>query len=308
MSPARLYLRCSHAANNMAQHIPESELIITAQGAIYHLDLRPEQLAPTVITVGSPDRVKEVSKYFDKVTDTAQHREFITHTGYIGNKHLSVISTGIGVGNIDIVMNEIDALANIDFTTRTIKKEVTTLNIIRLGTCGALQPEIAVDSLIATTYSIGMDNLLLYYDLENTPDEMVLLQEFELHMGTAVKGIKPYIVGSADDLRTKFDRNFVHGITVTCPGFYGPQGRMLRLSPALHSLPEKLAAFRHHGNTIANFEMETAALYGMARLLGHNCVSISTAIANRALKEFSKDHVASVENMIRQSLEVISDL
>lgn len=289
----------------MIQPIQESELIITDQGAIYHLDLRPEQLAPTVITVGSPERVKEVSKHFDGITHKARHREFITHTGYIGNKQLTVISTGIGVGNIDIVMNEIDALANIDFTSRTIKETHTPLSIIRLGTCGTVQHDIDVDSLIVSTYAIGMDNLLLYYNMENGGEELQLLHEFERQMGTIATPIKPYIVQGSQTLSGHFRNGFTHGITVTCPGFYGPQGRILRLSPAITDLPGKLAAFEHNNHRVANFEMETSALYGMARLLGHECLSISTAIANRAMGQFSSDHIASVENMILRSLEVI---
>lgn len=292
----------------MTQPIAPSELIITDKGNIYHLDLHPDQLAPTIITVGSPDRVKEVSKHFDRITDRAQHREFITHTGYIANKRITVISTGIGVGNIDIVMNEVDALANIDFHTRTIKQELTSLNIIRLGTCGALQPEVGVDSLIASTYSMGMDNLLLYYNLQNNEAEQELLAAFEQQIGTAAQNVKPYIATAAEALRAKFSNGFVHGITVTCPGFYGPQGRILRLAPALQNLPDKLAAFSHNGHRIANFEMETAALYGMAALLGHQCVSISTAVANRALKQFCANANAAVESMIQRSLEVICAL
>ncbi len=288
--------------------IAETELIINQRGAIYHLDLQPEQIADTVITVGSPDRVKEVSKYFDRVTDREQHREFITHTGYIGSKQISVVSTGIGVGNIDIVCNELDALVNIDFETRTLRSEHKKLKIIRLGTCGSLHADIPADSLIASSFAAGMDNLLLYYQLPQDDTERELQHAFQQQILSEHPHITPYVVASPGHLLQHFTNGYVHGITATCPGFYGPQGRSLRLTPALPNLPDALSAFRHNGYRIANFEMETSALYGMSALLGHQCLSISTAVANRATKTFTKNGDASVENMIKKSLEIIERL
>ena len=291
--------------NNIINPIEESELIITDRGTVYHLDLAPEQLAATVITVGSCDRVKEVSKHFDKITHTAQHREFITHTGYIGSKHISVISTGIGSGNIDIVFNEIDALANIDFKTRTIKDKKVALSVIRMGTCGTLQKDIPVDSMIVSSHGIGIDNLLLFYQSKNTPEEMYILNEFQQHTNIGSKNISPYITEASISLRKHFGPEYVHGITVTCPGFYGPQGRALRLPPAFPHLLDSLASFSCQGNSIANFEMETSAMYGMGKLLGHKCLSISAALANRATKAFSKNPDATIDKMIKHSLEII---
>ena len=293
-------------SNNIINAIEDSELIINERGHIYHLDLAPGQLATTVITVGSPDRVKEVSKYFDKITHKAQHREFITHTGSIGNKQLSVISTGIGSGNIDIVFNEMDALVNIDFKTRTIKDTKTSLSVIRLGTCGALQKDIPVDSRIVSSYGIGLDNLLHYYKHTNNPEESFILNDFQRHTNMGTRNITPYITEASIALRKYFGAEYIHGITATCPGFYAPQGRSLRVQPALPNLLDAMASFACKDTRITNFEMETSAIYGMGKLLGHKCLSISAALANRANKTFSKDPDLAVDNMIRHALEIIA--
>jgi uridine phosphorylase len=292
-------------SNNIIKPIADTELIINERGHIYHLDLTPEHLATTVITVGSPDRVKEVSKHFDAITHKAQHREFITHNGRIGAKEISVISTGIGSGNIDIVFNEMDALVNIDFKTRAIKDDKTSLSIIRLGTCGALQKDIPVDSMIVSSHGIGLDNLLLYYKTANTPDERYILNEFLRHTNIGMKNIAPYINEASISLRKHFGPEYVHGITATCPGFYAPQGRTLRLAPTFPDLLDALATFSCMDTRITNFEMETAAIYGMGKLLGHKYLSISAALANRATKAFSKNPDAAVEKMILHSLEII---
>jgi uridine phosphorylase len=288
--------------------IGESELILSGSGAIYHLGLRPEQLATTIITVGDPARVKEVSKYFDRVEHTSQHREFITHTGYTGRKRISVISTGIGTGNIDIVMNELDALANIDFKTRKIKEQKTTLSIIRLGTCGGLQPEIPVGSLVATTHAIGLDNLLHYYKYPTNPEEGYILDEFVRHSGLTGKPVMPYIAEGAIALRKHFTKGYLQGITATCPGFYAPQSRMLRLGAAYPNLMDALRSFKSRDMRILNFEMETAALYGLGKVSGHHCLSVSAIVANRALNKFSTDVEKDVDNMIQQALSVIEQI
>lgn len=292
--------------NNIALPIAESELIITAKNTIYHLDLAPHQLADTVITVGDPGRVEAVSRHFDRIEHKAAHREFVTHTGYIGNKAISVVSTGIGPDNIDIVFNELDALANIDFASRTIKDTKRPLSIIRLGTCGALQADIPVDIMVVSSHGIGLDNLMLYYNTENTPDEHYIIDEFVHHTHVQQRHIAPYITESAISLRKHFGAGYVHGITVSCPGFYGPQGRQLRLAPAIAHLPEALSSFRCRDMRITNFEMETSAIYGLGRLLGHKCLSVSTVVANRANKTFSSDGNRAVEQMIARSLEIIA--
>ena len=288
--------------------IAESELILNARGALYHVDLLPEELADTVITVGDPDRVAVVSKYFDKIEVQRQHREFVTHTGIIGNKRISVISTGIGPDNIDIVFNELDALVNIDLQTRTIKDHHTSLQFIRMGTCGALQADIQVDDCIAGTHAIGLDNLLCYYRLEQTEEELQILQQFITQTQLNNEFIKPYMSAASVGLLKHFVGGYQQGITVTCPGFYGPQGRVLRLCLRQPHLVDSLTHFSFGPHRIVNFEMETSAIYGLSRLLGHQCLSLNTVVANRVSKTFSKDGLKSVNNMISNSLEILSAL
>jgi uridine phosphorylase len=287
------------------QRIAESEMIINDRGAIYHLDLRPEELADTVIVVGDPDRVKKVSKHFDRIEYQQQHREFITHTGYIGIKRLSVVSTGIGPDNIDIAINELDALANIDFTLREIKKDFSKLNIIRFGTSGSLQADIPVDSFVASTHGLGLDNLLNFYSYSKSKDEQNMANAFieQTKLNTAVT--IPYAFKGSETLLKKFGSEFHKGITVTCPGFYGPQGRILRLGVSSPGLIDRLTHFNFNNHRITNFEMETSAIYGLGKLLGHDCVSVNAIVANRVVQQFSKDSNAAVEKLIRQALEAL---
>jgi uridine phosphorylase len=287
-------------------HIAESELIINNRGAIYHLDLRPEELAPTIITVGDPDRVAEVSKYFDVIEVKRQHREFVTHTGRVGQKRISVVSTGIGPDNIDIVLNELDALANIDFATRQIKPELTALNIIRVGTSGSLQADIPVDSFVASTHGLGLDNLLNYYRLDHNEQEVQLLQSFVTHTQLHAQISHPYVSLASGSLLKNFVNGFHQGITVTCPGFYGPQGRVLRLGIKNPELIDRLTEFRFGPHRISNFEMETSAIYGLGKLLGHHCLSLSAIVANRIAKEFSKDSAKTIDILIQKTLENLS--
>ncbi len=287
--------------------IAESELIINPRGAIYHLDLRPEEIAGTVITVGDPDRVKEVSKHFDSVEVKRQHREFISHTGYVGKKRLTVLSSGIGPDNIDIVLNELDALVNIDFETREIKKELKSINIVRIGTSGSLQADIPVDSFVASTHGLGVDNLLNFYRHEQNVEEQQLLHSFVTHTQVHGQIGNPYISSGAASLIKHFVKDFHQGITVTCPGFYGPQGRILRLGISNPNFVNRLTDFRFGQHRITNFEMETSAIYGLGKLLGHNCLAVNAIVANRVQKEFSKDGKATVENLIQKFLQIFSD-
>lgn len=289
------------------QRIAESELILNARGAIYHLNVRPEELAPTVLTVGDPDRVGEVSKYFDKVESRQQHREFVSHTGRLGSKRLTVISTGIGPDNIDIVLNELDALVNIDFETRQVKAEHTALNIIRIGTSGALQSDIPVDSFVASTHGLGLDNLLNYYRMEHNEQEKQLLHSFVTHTQLNGQMGQPYISIAGASLLRNFVDGFHQGITVTCPGFYGPQGRILRLGVQNPQLIDRLTQFTFGQHRITNFEMETSAIYGLGRLLGHHCLSLSAIVANRVRQQFSSDGAAAVDRLIRQTLHLLSN-
>ena len=288
------------------QRIAESELIINARGAIYHLDLRPEELAPNVIVVGDQDRVALVSKYFDKIEFRRQHREFISHTGYVGNKRVTCTSTGIGPDNIDIVMNELDALVNIDFETRTIRPDLTALNIMRIGTSGSLQADVPVDSFVAGTHGLGLDNLLNYYRMEHNEQERELLHSFVTHTQLHTQICNPYISISSPSLIKHFVDGFHQGITVTCPGFYGPQGRVLRLGLRSPDLVDRLTEFRFGQHRITNFEMETSAIYGLGRLLGHHCLSMNAIVANRIRKEFTKDAASVIDRLIKKVLETIS--
>lgn len=289
------------------QQIAASELIINNRGAIYHLDATPDEIAQNIITVGDPARVAEVSKYFDTIEVERSHREFVTHTGWLGKKRISVVSTGIGTDNIDIVLNELDALVNIDFTTRTIKNELKHLNIIRIGTSGSLQGDVLVDSFVASTHGLGIDNLMNFYVHDNNEEEKQLLHSFVTQTQLHSQFSYPYIAGAAMSLMKHFVEGYYHGITVTCPGFYGPQGRVLRLGITNPQLIDRLTDFKFGHHRITNFEMETSAIYGLGKALQHNCISLSAIVANRIHKNFSVDGLATVEKLIVKTLEIISE-
>lgn len=289
------------------QRIADSELIINPRGAIYHLDLRPEELANTIFTVGDPARVAQVSKHFDSIEHKSAHREFITHTGYIGKKRISVISSGIGTDNIDIVLNEIDALTNIDFETRTIKPNLTSLNIIRIGTCGSLQNDIPVDSFVASTHGLGIDNLLNFYRHDINEEEQQIIQAFITQTQFHQQISYPYVTGGAPSLIKHYVTGFHHGITVSCPGFYGPQGRILRIGLTQPDFVSKLSGFTIGHHRICNFEMETSAIYGLGKILGHHCLSLNAVVANRVNRQFSKDPLVTVERLISRVLENVED-
>ena len=286
--------------------IPESELILNDRGAVYHLNLLPEELAPIVVTVGDPGRVEQVSKYLDSIVVKSEHREFVTHTGSLNNKRISVVSTGIGTDNIDIVLNELDALVNIDLQERIIKPQHTSLNIIRIGTCGSLQEYAPEDSFIASTHGLGIDNLINFYAHTNNDEEKNILQQFIIHTQLNESFSKPYISSASPALLNHFVDGFHHGITVTCPGFYGPQGRVLRLGLSNPDLINHLTSFRFGNHHIINFEMETAGIYGLGNLLEHHCLSLSAVIANRVAKRFSEDAAKTIDRLIRKTLEIIS--
>lgn len=282
-------------------------MILNARGAVYHLDLLPDEIASTIITVGDPNRVAAVSRYFDSVEIMREHREFISHTGTIGGRGVTVVSTGIGTDNIDIVLQELDALVNIDRASRTVKPAATSLNIIRIGTCGSLQAQAPEDSFVVSTHGLGIDNLLNFYVHSNNEEEKSLLQHFLLHTQLSPHLAQPYIAAASANLLKHFVAGFHHGITVTCPGFYGPQGRVLRLGLTNPELINRLTSFNFGNHRILNFEMETAGIYGLGKLLGHNCLSISAVVANRVSGQFSKDAGTAVDNLIRKTLNIISD-
>src|SRR6185312_10137880 len=278
-----------------------------ARGAVYHLDLRPEELAPIVLTVGDPQRVERVSRYFDSIEHRSSHREFVSHTGRIGQKRLSVVSTGIGTDNIDIVLNELDALVNIDFATRTIKNQLTHLNIIRVGTSGSLQADVPVDSFVSSTHGVGMDNLMNFYIHDNNEEEKQLLHSFVTQTQLNSRFSQPYIAGASMSLMKHFVEGYYQGVTVTCPGFYGPQGRVLRLGITNPQLIDRLAEFKFGQHRITNFEMETAGIYGLGKALQHNCLSLSAIVANRIHKNFRAEGFEIMEKLIIKTLEIISE-
>lgn len=282
--------------------IPESELILNSRGAIYHLNLRPEEIADTIFLVGDQDRVAKVSKHFDQIIHRQQHREFIAHTGIIGQKSVTVLSTGIGPDNIDIAINELDALANIDFNTRTINAQLKQLQIIRLGTSGALQADIPVDALVVSTHGLGFDNVLNYYEHDITSEDAELINAFIQQTEMDTRITMPYVFAGSQQLIDQFGQGFYKGITVTAPGFYGPQGRELRLKSRTRSYIDKLSSFSHQGHRITNFEMESSAIFGLCKLLGHHCTSVNVVVANRIAQQYSKDANAAVEQMIEKVL------
>jgi len=291
----------------MMNKIAPSELIINPDGSIYHINIKPEHVAPNIIFVGDQDRVAKVAKHFDTITFETQKREFKTITGTFKNKKFMVISTGIGPDNIDIVINELDALANIDLETRTIKKEHTALNIVRIGTSGSLQDHIPVDSFVLAKYGIGFDGLLHAYDCEHIL-EKEMEDAFIVHTNYSNRKSRPYIVKNDEKLEKKLisDKIFT-GITATAGGFYGPQGRILRLAIQDPELNHKIDSFDYNGVKITNLEMETSAIYGLSKLLGHKAVSMNCIIANRANLTFSKDPYLAVENLIKYTLNKLAE-
>jgi uridine phosphorylase len=292
----------------MSDQIAASELIINERGSIYHLDVHPDELATDIITVGDPDRVGQVSQHFDRIEFKRQHREFVTHTGYVGTKRLSVVSTGIGTDNIDIVLNELDALVNIDFESRKVKLELTQLNIVRIGTSGSLQKDIPVDSFLISTHGLGIDNLLNFYDNKPTQVELDMLEAFVVQTKLSSRVSAPYISACSAELLAKFDHGFHKGITVTCPGFYGPQGRVLRLGLSNPGFIDSLTHFSYAGNIISNFEMETAGLYGLGKLMGHHLLSLNAIMANRVTGKFSQHAATTMDNLINTTLETLTKI
>ncbi|MDQ3047320.1 MAG: nucleoside phosphorylase [Bacteroidota bacterium] len=287
----------------MSKTIPETELILNANGSVYHLQLLPEHITDNIIIVGDQGRVETVSGFFDTVDFKIQNREFVTHGGTYKGKKIMVLSSGIGTDNIDILVNELDAAVNIDLKTREIKKEHRSLNIVRIGTSGALQKDIPVDKFVVSTHGLGFDGLLNYYaDLPSINDNE--LSEAFIKQTNWDKNLPyPYAVKGSEALINKIGFDLIKGITATAPGFYGPQGRKLRLSPWVEDFNQQLTDFSHNGNRITNFEMETSALYGLGTLLGHQTCTVCAIIANRVAKQYSKNYHAAVEQLIQLVLE-----
>jgi len=267
---------------------------------VYHLNLLPEHISKDILLVGDQARVSEISKHFDSIEYQIANREFITHTGYIGEKRISAISTGIGTDNIDIVLNELDALVNTDLKSGKELKEKTSLNLIRLGTSGTIQKEININSIVVSSYGLGIDNLMHFYANNQFDYEIQNAIEQQLQWPTFLS--KPYVYAANKDLLNKFE-SFNQGITITAPGFYAPQGRQMRIPFAIEDLQQKMLNFDHNGIKITNFEMETSALYGLGKLMGHNCLTLCTILANRATNQRSTNYKSSIENLIVQALD-----
>ena len=293
----------------MSTTLKASEFICNNDGSIYHLALKPGELAQNIIFVGDPDRVGIVSRHFDSIELTRQKREFVTHTGYYNNKRFSVISTGIGTDNVDIVLNEVDALFNIDFNTRRLKSNLTSLNCVRIGTCGGLQKDTPTDSFIASKSSIGFEGLMHCYEVDYTAREKALTNAITTHChGFAHQKLLPYVTDGAPNLLDLFSKTCTTGLTATCSGFYGPQGRELRLKAQMPDFLDRIANFVFESKErITNFEMETAGLYGLSKALGHQCLSLSVIVANRTTGEFSQNPDKAMEQLIRLTLDTLSN-
>ena len=288
--------------------IAPSELIINGDGTIFHLHLKPEQLADTVILVGDPARVATIAAHFDCVECNVSNREFNTVTGSYKGKRMTVMSTGIGIGNIDICVTELDALANVDFATRTVKDTFRRLTLVRLGTSGALQEDIEVGEVVFARTSVGFDSLLGYYAGRNDVCDLDMQRAFMEHTQWSNVLAPPYFVNADRELWEHFKDSVTEGITIAAPGFYAPQGRYVRLQPADMNLNEKIEAWRYKGRRITNFEMEGSALAGLAALMGHRATTICTIIAQRVAKQAQTDYKPYVEGMIRMALDKLATL
>jgi uridine phosphorylase len=282
---------------------PETELILSKDNRVYHINLKAEDVADDIIVVGDQNRVAQISKFFSKIEFKTEHREFITHTGIFNGKRVTVLSTGIGTDNLDIVVNELDAAVNINLKTRELNPVQRTLNIVRLGTSGALQVDIPVNGIVVSSHGLGLDGLLNFYDNWESVGEKHISEAFIKHTGWLPNLPFPYCVKASDKLIAKFQQGTHIGITATAPGFYGPQGRQIRLKAAMPNLNELLTDFKLGDHRITNFEMETSALYGLGKLLNHNCLTACVIIANRVRKEFTSDYAKSVEILIQESLQ-----
>lgn len=287
--------------------IEPSELIINDDGSIYHLHLRPEEIADTILLVGDPGRVELVSSYFSKIEHKVSNREFCTHTGYFNNKRMSVLSTGIGTDNLDIVVNELDALVNIDLKSRIQKEVHTSLNLIRLGTSGGLQREVLVDSFLVSKSSIGFDGLLNYYADRNKISDLAFEKAFTEFVNWSPLLPAPYVVNCCPVLLEKVGKGMMEGVNISASGFYGPQGRVLRLPIVDPDINDKIEKFSFQGRKITNYEMESSALYGLSLLLGHNALTACAIVANRVTKTFSKDYHPFIKKLVEHTLQKLTE-
>lgn len=287
--------------------IHPSELVLNNDGSIYHLHLHPEQLANKIILAGDPGRIELISSKFDNVECRIQNREFITHTGTYNNQRISAIATGIGTDNIDIVLNELDALVNVDLKNRIEKKEKKSLEFVRIGTCGSLQEDVQSDEVVASSHAVGLDGLLNFYDFEMTSTEEELLSKFKEHMKWKEGLNAPYMASANSDLFNRISQGLHIGITITANGFYAPQGRSIRLKPRITDQNSLLRSFNFNEHRILNYEMETSALYGLSRLLGHKACTVCAVVANRYANSFSKNYKVVIEELVDRVLDRLTN-
>ena len=291
----------------MNQPIPASQLVLNNEGTIYHLNLHPDQLADNVIMVGDPGRVDMIASFFDKIEVERQNRELVTRTGWFNGKRITVLSTGMGTDNLDIVMNELDALANIDLKTRMPKETHRSLNLIRIGTCGALQPDIEPGNNVATRFAIGLDGLLYFYEKHKEVNEIAMRDAFINQMDYPNDLPMPYVVEGSKVLFDKLAEGYYQGVTATAPGFYGPQGRTLRMHLTYPENNSKIENFEYQGWRVCNFEMESSALYGLGKMMGHNCLTVCVVIANRVTEKFTTDYHPYVRKLVENTLVRLSE-
>ncbi len=289
--------------NSKSETLSESELVLNPDGSVYHLHLKPEHIADTVLLVGDQGRVEQVTRHFSDTEFVIQNREFCTATGTYNGKRVTVLSTGIGTDNIDIAINELDAAVNIDLETRTLKANPKSLNFVRIGTCGSLQEDVPVDALALSTYGLGFDGLLDFYNNENTAEEAKVKNDFESFYAQNGHDISVYVAEGDTSLVKTLENGMYKGITATANGFFGPQGRVLRLQAKIPEQNELLNQFRSGNNRIINFEMETSGLYGIGGLLGHKCATVCAVIANRFTKSYSKDYKVTVDKLVGTVLD-----
>lgn len=284
---------------------PPSELVLNDIGQVYHLGLLPSTISDKIILVGDQDRVDIIARFFDSIEYSSQHREFCTTTGFYQGKRITIVSTGIGTDNIDIVMNELDALVNIDLINRKEKDQKSSLEIVRIGTCGILQSEIPLHSFVMSTYAFGLDNIAHFYPIQFTDEEVELGNELSKYLALPEK-IQPYLTKAAESLVNKFDSEIIYkGITVTSSGFYGPQGRSLRLGLSTENMNEKLTSFRFENHKVVNFEMESSALFVLGKAMGHDCVTLCLGVANRPNNQFTKGCTDEMNELIQYVLDRI---
>jgi uridine phosphorylase len=287
------------------QNYLSTDLLLNKDFSSYHINLKPDEIGDTIFLVGDKDRVPVISQYFDKITVKKEKREFYSHTGFYNNSKITAISTGIGTDNIDIVVNELDSLANINLEKKQDKDTKKRLKLIRIGTCGIIQDDIPVGSPIVSDFALGLDNLMSFYEFENSKEEKEIVNSLNAHIQKNKLVLDFYLAESTSSLREKFKKDFFHGITITAPGFYAPQGRKLRYKLSKPNLIEVLSSFKHNNHRILNFEMETSAIYGLSKILGHDAITIDLGLANRKQNKAEVNYYEAMSKLVKRVLDIV---